>query len=194
MKKLRLYALVLAAAAAACDKSPTAPSAPPPPTSTVAFDLAAGQGNPAFSLSYTTANATFGASVRTTCVVNPIIAGSVCPDLMVLIRGTDGRQCSMWVLAPIGQTLRTGSYANAAFSPTADTAGFFFNCARAGTTCGDSASSVTIHELRSNPDGVVTRLHLTFEQTCLGGFPPALGFFGKGIGELWIVDGASPFL
>jgi hypothetical protein len=194
MKKSRLCALGLVAAAAACDKSPTAPSAPAPPTSTVVFDLAAGQGNSAFSLSYTTANATFGASVRTTCVPNPNIAGSVCPDLMVLIRGTDGRQCTMWVLAPSGQTLRIGSYPKAAFSPTADTAGFFFNCARAGTTCGDSASSVTIHELRSNPDGVVTRLHMTFEQTCLGGFPPALGFFGKGSGELWIVDGASPFL
>lgn len=191
MKKSRLWALVLVAAAAACDRSPTAPS---PPTSTVAFDLAAGQGNSAFSLNYTTANATFGASVRTTCVPNPDIAGSVCPDLMVLIRGTDGRQCAMWVLAPSGQTLRIGSYPKAAFSRTADTAGFFFNCARAGTACGDSASSVTIHELRSNPDGVVTRLHMTFEQTCLGGFPPALGFFGKGSGELWIVDGASPFL
>ena len=191
MKKSRLCALLLVAAAAACDRSPTAPS---PPTSTVAFDLAAGQGNSAFSLSYTTANASFGASVRTTCVPNPNIAGSVCPDLMVLIRGTDGRQCTMWVLAPSGQTLRVGSYPKAAFSRTADTAGFFFNCARAGTTCGDSASSVNIRELRSNPDGVVTRLHMTFEQTCLGGFPPALGFFGKGSGELWIVDGASPFL
>ena len=191
MKKSRLCALLLVAAAAACDRSPTAPS---PPTSTVAFDLAAGQGNSAFSLSYTTANASFGASVRTTCVPNPNIAGSVCPDLMVLIRGTDGRQCTMWVLAPSGQTLRIGSYPKAAFSRTADTAGFFFNCARAGTTCGDSASSVNIRELRSNPDGVVTRLHMTFEQTCLGGFPPALGFFGKGSGELWIVDGASPFL
>ena len=191
MKKSRLCALVLVAAAAACDRSPTAPS---PPTSTVAFDLAAGQGNSAFSLNYTTANATFGASVRTTCVPDPNIAGSVCPDLRVLIRGTDGRQCTMWVLAPSGQTLRIGSYPKAAFSRTADTAGFFFNCARAGTTCGDSASSVTIRELRSNPDGVVTRLHMTFEQTCLGGFPPALGFFGKGSGELWIVDGASPFL
>jgi len=191
MKKSRLCALLLVAAAAACDRSPTAPS---PPTSTVAFDLAAGQGNSAFSLSYTTANASFGASVRTTCVPNPNIAGSVCPDLMVLIRGTDGRQCTMWVLAPSGQTLRVGSYPKAAFSRTADTAGFFFNGARAGTTCGDSASSVNIHELRSNPDGVVTRLHMTFEQTCLGGFPPALGFFGKGSGELWIVDGASPFL
>jgi hypothetical protein len=194
MKKSRLCALVLVAAAAACDKSPTAPSSSAPPTSTVAFDVAAGQGNPAFSLNYTTANASFGASVRTTCVPNPNIAGSVCPDLMVGIRGTDGRQCTMSVLAPVGQTLRVGSYPKAAFSRTADTAGFFFNCARAGSSCGDSASSFTLHELRSNPDGVVTRLHMTFEQTCLGGFPPAIGFFGTGTGELWIVDGASPFL
>ena len=36
--------------------------------------------------------------------------------------------------------------------------------------------------------------HTTFEQTCLSGFPPAVGEFGKGTGELWIVDldGALP--
>jgi len=126
-------------------------------------------------------------------VPNPNIAGSVCPDLMALVRGTDGRQCQMWIFAPNGTTLRVGSYPKAAFSPAADTAGFFFNCARAGTTCGDNASAFTIQELQSNASGVVTRLHLTFEQTCLGGTPPAIGFFGKGTGELWIIDGTTPF-
>jgi hypothetical protein len=190
---MKAFAFLLTAAAlasSACDKSPTAPS---PPTSTLTFQLAEGTANSAFSLNYTTANATFGANVRTTCVPNPNIAGSVCPDLMVLVRGTDGRQCTMWALAPIGQALRVGIYPRAAFSRTADAAGFFFNCARAGTACGDNASTFTIRELQSNADGVVTRLHMTFEQTCLGGFPPAVGPFGKGTGELWIIDGTTPF-
>jgi hypothetical protein len=113
---------------------------------------------------------------------------------MAVVRGTDGRQCVMWIFAPNGTTLRVGSYPKAAFSPAVDTAGFFFNCARAGTTCGDNASSFTIQELQSNASGIVTRLHLTFEQTCLGGTPPAVGFFGKGTGELWIIDGTMPFL
>jgi hypothetical protein len=100
----------------------------------------------------------------------------------------------MWAFAPIGKTLTVGSYPVAAFSPTTERAGFFLNCGRAGTTCGDNASSFTIQELQSNSSGVVTRLHMTFEQTCLGGFPPTVGFFGKGTGELWIVNGTTPFL
>ena len=94
------------------------------------------------------------------------------------VRGTDGRECSMWAFAPISSTLRVGSCPKAAFSPAADTAGIFFNCARAGTTCGDNASSFTIHELESNPSGVVTRLRMR-EQTCLGGFPPLLDSLGR---------------
>ena len=46
--------------------------------------------------------------------------------------------------------------------------------------------------MQSNASGIVTRLHLTFEQTCLGGTPPTVGFFGKGTGELWIIDGTTP--
>ena len=77
-------------------------------------------------------------------------------------------------------------------SPAADTAGFSINCARAAIQCGgNNVSSFTLHELQSNPSGVVTGLHMTFEQTCLDG-ALAVGFFGKGSGELWIVDGAAP--
>ena len=130
---------------------------------------------------------------------NPNIAGSICPDLTAVVRAKDGpafspppRQCVIWAFAPIGGTLRVGSYPKAAFVPGADTAGFSINCALAATQCGgNNVSSFTLHELQSNPSGVVTRLHMTFEQTCLDG-ALAVGFFGKGSGELWIVDGAAP--
>jgi hypothetical protein len=168
------------------------PSAPA--TSTLSFQVAAATQNPAESGSYTTANATFGASVRTTCVPNPNVAGSVCPDLMVLVRGTDRRSCQLWAIAPVGRSFGVGSYPKAGASATTDSAFFAFNCSGAGTTCNGSVSSFAIQELQSNSSGVVTRLHMTFEQTCLGGFPPAVGPFGKGTGELWIVDGAAPFL
>lgn len=196
MRTFHLCALLLTTAGltAACSKSLTQPSPPAPATSTLTFQVAAGAANPPDSGSYTTANAKFGGNVRTTCVPNPNF-DTVCPDLMVLVRGTDGRQCSMWAFAPTGSTLRVGSYPRAVSSVgTTDTAGFLFNCARAGTTCVEGASSFTIQELQSNPSGVVTRLHMTFEQTCLGGFPAAVGPFGKGTGELWIVDGTAPYL
>ena len=185
--------LVAVMTAGGCGKSPTQPSTPAPASSRLTFQVAAGAVHGADSGTYTTANATFGGVVRTTCVPNPNIAGSVCPDLMVGVRGTDGRQCVLWAFAPMGRSFGVGSYPRAAFSPAADTAGFFINCARGGTTCGDNSSAFTVHELRSNASGIVTRLHLTFEQTCLGGTPPSTAPFGKGTGELWIIDGTNGF-
>jgi len=195
MKRLCVCAGLLTAeiVIAGCGGSSMQPS--PPATSTLTFQVAAAALNPADSGSYTTASATFGASVRTTCVPDPNVPNSVCPDLMVLVRGTDGRSsCQLWAFAPAGRSLNVGSYPKAAASYSADTAGFLFNCSRGGTACNGNVSSFTIHELQSNPNGVVTRLHMTFEQTCLGGFPPAVGPFGKCTGELWIIDGTAPFL
>ena len=87
--------------------------------------------------------------------------------------------------------LVVGSYPKASFGVAFDNAGFSFKGGREGTTCGDNTAAFTIHELESASSGVVTRLHMTFEQTCLSGFPPAVGQFGKGTGELWIVNGAA---
>ena len=175
---------------AGCGGSSMQPSGPG--SSTLTFQVAAGALNPADSGSYTTATANFGASVQT-CTPTPETAGKVCPDLGVFVRGTDGRQCVMWAFAPVGKPFAVGSYPNAGFSATAAAPGFFFNCGRGGTTCADSISSFTIHELQANSSRLVIRLHMTFEQTCLAGSPPNLGPFGKGTGELWIVNGSTPF-
>lgn len=171
--------------ATAC-KSPSQPTAPAPATSTLTFQVAAGSLNAADSGSYTTANATFGATSRTTCVPDPNIAGSFCPDLVAIVRGNDNRQCTLIASAPPGTAFGPGTFSKSGVSsPTF----FQFNCARAGTTCGSDNNSVfTVHEIKSNA-GTVSRLHLTFEQTCLGGTPSAVGPFGKGTGELWIIDG-----
>jgi hypothetical protein len=121
-------------------------------------------------------------------VPDPNIAGSFCPDLVAIVRGSDSRMCTLIASAPAGRAFAAGSTFSTSTPGTSGSAFFTFNCARAGTTCGDRNATFTVHELSSN-DGLVTRLHLTFEQTCLGGFPPAVGPFGKGTGELWIVDG-----
>ena len=172
-------------------KSPSAPTtkAPAPATSTLTFQVQAASLNPADSGAYTTANATFGATARTTCVPDPIIAGSFCPDLVAIVRGSDNRMCQLIASAPAGRPFAPGNTYTTVFPVTVGSTFFTFNCAHAGTTCGDKNAAFTVHEL-SSTDGLVTRLHLTFEQTCLGGFPPAVGPFGKGTGELWIIDGA----
>ena len=179
--------------ATACRESPTQPSSSTPATSSLTFQVAAGAGNAADGGSYSTANAGFGASVRTTCPPSTNIPGPGCFELRVQVRGTDGRLCELWAVPPVGNSLRVGSYPKASFGPAFDSAGFSFKCGREGTKCGDNTAAFTIHELESASSGVVTRLHMTFEQTCLSGFPPAVGEFGKGTGELWIVDGAAPF-
>jgi hypothetical protein len=100
------------------------------------------------------------------------------------------------VFAPRGARLGVGTYLNAGAGPTSSTAGFSLGCERAGTLCfSDSTGAFTISELQATSAGVgvVTRLHMTFEQTCLSGTPPTVGAFGKGTGELWIVDGTMPF-
>lgn len=179
--------------ATACRESPTQPSSSTPATATLTFQVAAGAGNAADGGNYSTVNAGFGASVRSICPPNPNIPGSGCLELRVQVRGTDGRLCELWAAPPVGNPLRVGSYPKAAFGLAFDTAGFSFKGGRAGTSCGDNTAAFTIHELESASTGIVTRLHMTFEQTCLSGFPPAVGEFGKGTGELWVIDGTAPF-
>jgi hypothetical protein len=176
---------MVAMLALSCGKSPSAPSVQAPPTSTLTFHVAAAALNSTDSGAYTTANAKFGATVRTTCVPDPNIAGSFCPDLHAIVRGSDNRMCSLIASAPAGTPFGRGTFTT---SGSASPTFFMFNCARAGTTCGASNATFTVHELSSS-GGIVTRLHLTFEQTCLGGTPPSVGPFGLGTGELWIIDG-----
>jgi hypothetical protein len=87
---------------------------------------------------------------------------------------------------------RRRPYSKAAAVRTSDTASFSLSCSIAGTGCGDRTAAFTIHELQSDTAAVITRLHLTFEHTCLGGSPPVVGEFGKAAGEIWIVDGSTP--
>ena len=66
-----------------------------PAASSFTLRLEAARANPALNLDHSAATASFGANVRGSCMPNPDIAGSVCPDLVVRIRGNDGRVCSI---------------------------------------------------------------------------------------------------
>ena len=177
-------------------QKPTQPSQTAPATSSLNFQVEAGQGNAAFSRSYTTDTATFGAGVNPSCVPNPSIAGSYCPDLLAMVQpkvtGSTAEVCQFVISAPRGQQLRPGTY-RAARIPRDGEAEFSVNCARSATTCGSSTAQFTVAEMATAASGVVTRLHVTWEQTCLGGTPLTTGFFGKMTGELWIVNGVNPF-
>jgi hypothetical protein len=96
------------------------------------------------------------------------------------------------VQAPTGQLLTPRIYERAQRGPSADIAGFSLNCARGGTTCNWSVGRFTLHELESNPSGVVTRLHITFEQTC-SNLDGSIYGAGTATGELWIVNGTRGF-
>jgi hypothetical protein len=169
------------------------PTAPTPAGSSLTYRVDAATLHGASSGSYTTADASFSGSVRTTCVPNPNIAGSVCPDLMVMVDPFADTFCQLWVFAPVGEALTARAYPSAERGPRAGAAGLSFNCARGGTTCNWSVGNFTIHELRSDGSGVVTRLHMTFEQTCADISTLSTAGFGKGTGELWIVNGTKPF-
>src|SRR5262245_51558943 len=88
------------------DSSPTSPSSSggqgssAPSTSSLVYSVPAGATHTAASGNYTTANASFGGSVRTTCVVNPNIAGSSCPALQVLVQPFGDSFCLLTVDPP----------------------------------------------------------------------------------------------
>jgi hypothetical protein len=186
-----VHALFVAVLVSGCDDSPTAPSAVGPATSTLTYHVPAAAAHGETSATYTTQNATFSGSVRTTCVPNPAIAGSVCPDLMVMVDPFDETFCQLWAFAPEGERLGVGVYPNAQRSPRDGSAGLSFNCARGGTTCNWSVGRFTMHEIESDASGIVTRLHMTFEWTCADVVTLDTSGFGKGTGELWIVNGTT---
>ena len=199
----RAIVCVFTFVAAGCggESTPTQPSpmpvpAPAPGTSTLTFQVEAGQANAAFSRSYTTDTATFGAGVNPSCVSNPTL-GTYCPGMLARVTpissGPDSEMCSFTITAPVGQQLRPATY-RATGSQAGAEAQFSVNCSRAGTACGvNSTAQFTLHEMATASSGVVTRLHVTWEQSCLSGTPPTTGFYGKMTGELWIVNGTNPF-
>lgn len=132
--------------------------------------------------------------MRTTCVPNPNIAGSVCPDLMVrVVPSSDRGACQLWAFAPQGESLRVRRAYQAQRGNRTGFAGLDFNCS-GGPQCNWSVGQFTIQELASDATGIVTRLHITFEQTCADIFTLSTAGFGVATGELWIVNGTRPFL
>ncbi len=189
---MRRYFIALLIATAGCGggSSATQPSSSQPAapsTSTLTFQVAASALNAADGGSFTGLESTFTARGKGTCVPNPNLAGSFCPDMFATVQG-NGRFCQMYLVAGGGRALAPGSYPVAPWGAgaTRDSAGITFNCARAGTTCGDSTGSYVIFEIQQDASAVVTRLHMTFEQTCTNNGTPIAG---KGTGELWIING-----
>ena len=56
-----------------------------------------------------------------------------------------------------------------------------------------SVGQFTIRELQSTPAGVVSRLHMTFEEMCADISTLSTAGCGRATGELWIVNGTAPF-
>jgi hypothetical protein len=182
-----LFCVIAATTLAVACASPTSPD---PVASSLVWSVPAGAGHAAGSGHYTEANASFGGDVRTTCVPDPNIAGSTCPDLRVVVRPFSGGSfCQLWMYAPIGRQLTGGTFTSRRF-PSADEAGFSMNCARGGTACGASVGRFTIHKLQSNAAGVITTFHILFEQTCSNNDGTTYGA-GTMTGELWIVNGTT---
>ena len=188
MKFVLTPVLIIAVLIAGCDE----PTSPSPATSSLVYSVPAGAGHVAGSGNFTEVNASFGGDVRTTCVPDPNIAGSTCPDLMVLVRPFSDSLCQLFIYAPIGQQLTARSYLRAQRFPSAGVAGFNINCAKGGTACGWSVGQFTIHQLRSNANGVITKLHITYDQTCSNNDGTLYGA-GTATGELWIVNGTKGF-
>ena len=187
--------------AAACDGGPSSPSSPlpsspsgPPARSTLSFDKPADAVSMAQSVRWTEAEATFGASIRTTCVIEPTIPTSFCPDLMVRIvvyppaspTGSD-LVCELLMRAAHDEGLHVGRrYEHATSSPSLASPLLLFACP---STC-DVEGSFTIFELVANSAGMVERLHTTFERRCNDGGVPGATLTG----ELWIVNGTRGFI
>jgi hypothetical protein len=155
------------------------------------YTVPAGSTHAAAGGNYTTANASFGGNVKTTCVPNPSL-GTACPALMVLVRPFTESFCSFTIDPPPGQALVAGTNYRAQRLASAGIAGFDMNCAKGGTTCNWSVGNFRLHELTSNSAGIVTRLHVTFEQTC-SNLDGSLYGAGTATGELWIVDGTKGY-
>jgi hypothetical protein len=189
--------LACIAFSAACGGSPSSPTSSPPSAprqvataSRLVYQVPAASNHLAASGDYTVANATFSGQVRTTCVPNPQIAGSVCPDLMVMVDPFEETFCQLWAFARSGERISVGRY-DPADRPHAPSGGLSFNCAKGGTACNSSTGWFAVHEIESEPDGKVSRLHMTFEQTCTRGSSDKTPAGGKLTGELWIVNGGA---
>jgi len=94
--------------------------------------------------------------------------------------------CALSIYAPVGEKLATRSYSTQRL-PAGGMAGLDFNCAKGGTTCNWSVGQFTLYELQADSSGTVTRLHVTFEQTCADIDTLSTAGRGKVVGDLWIL-------
>jgi hypothetical protein len=112
--------------------------------------------------------------------------------VLARVPATTGRQCQLWAFAPPGETLAVGRTYQSQRGAKPGVAGLDFNCS-GGPNCNWSVGQFTIRELQSTAAGIVSRLHMTFEQTCADISTLSTAGSGRATGDLWIVNGAAPF-
>jgi hypothetical protein len=108
----------------------------------------------------------------------------------VVVKPLSETFCQFFIDPPTGEALTPRVYSVAQRLASPGVAGFSMNCATGGTTCNWSVGQFTLYELQADVNGVVTRLHVSFEQTCSNTDGSLYGS-GKAVGELWIINGTK---
>lgn len=84
---------------------------------------------------------------------------------ITLVIGTGGASWRVWFLAPPGDTLRPGTYANAVRA-SLDSSSPGLSITSPARGCNESSGAFAVHALERSASGVVLRFHATFVQVC----------------------------